>query len=84
MVATEWLHRHLSRPVKVKFAADGQVHVENRKGARLRTITIKSVSVMLLEITEDSTEDPLALLRIHKEHDLVLVFENLVRKLSIQ
>jgi hypothetical protein len=78
VLATEWLHRHQSRPVKVKFAPDGQVHVENRKGDRLRTITIKSVSAMLLEVTEDSTQDPLALLRIHKEHDLVLVFENMV------
>ncbi|OQV13223.1 Dual oxidase [Hypsibius exemplaris] len=77
VVATEWLHCNLSRPVKVKFASDGQVHVENRKGNRLRTITIKSVSAMMLEVTEDSTEDPLALLRIHKEHDLVLIFENM-------
>ena len=61
------------------------MHVENRKGHRLRTITIKSVSAMMVEITEDSTLDPLALLRIHKEPDLVLVFENpAVRKRFIE
>ena len=30
----------------------------------------------MLEVTEDAVQQPLALLRIHKEHDLVLAFDN--------
>lgn len=77
IIATEWLHQYQQRPVKVKFSVgtDGRIHVESRKGDRLRSININAVSAMLLEITEDPTEEPMALLRIHKEHDLVLIFD---------
>ncbi|GAV07211.1 hypothetical protein RvY_17080-2 [Ramazzottius varieornatus] len=77
VLATEWLHRYQSRPVKLKFGSDGQIHVENRKGDRLRTIKTRSVNAMMLEVTEDASQEPLALLRIHKEHDLVLAFDNI-------
>ena len=87
IIAVEWLHQYQRRPVKVKFGwatsssssitPDGKIYVESRKGDRLRTIHTASVSAMLLEVTEDPKEEPMALLRIHKEHDLVLVFDTL-------
>lgn len=82
MIAVEWLHQYQQRPVKIKFGVglEGKVHVENRKGDRLRTITISTVSAMLLEITEDPVEEPMVLLRIHKEHDLVLIFATILHR----
>ncbi|XP_055335314.1 dual oxidase-like isoform X2 [Paramacrobiotus metropolitanus] len=89
IVAVEWLHHFARRPVKVKFGSlhllnshnvsafpEGRIHVESRKGDRLRSVALSDMSALLMEVTENAAEEPMAMLHVHKEPDLVLIFES--------
>lgn len=75
--AVEWLHASRRRFVKVRFCPDGKIQVDCRKGERLRTIDTDPFQAMMVETTTDPTREPMALLRIPREYDLVLVFEDM-------
>ena len=52
MHVKEWLHENAKRPVKVKFGPDEAFYLLNRKGDKLRTISIKNIESMVLEVTQ--------------------------------
>lgn len=74
MHVKEWLHQSARRPVKVKFGPDEAYHLLNRKGEKLRTIVVKAVESLVVEITQDTQKKPMILVRVPKDHDLVLEF----------
>ena len=74
MHVKEWLHQNAKRPVKAKFGPDETIYLLNRKGDKLRTISIKSVESLVVEITQDTNKKPMVLIRVLKDHDLVLEF----------
>ena len=74
MHVKEWLHQNARRPVKVKFGPDENFYLLNRKGDKLRTIKIKNIESMVVEVTQDTNKKPMLLLRVFKDHDLVLEF----------
>ena len=48
----------------------------NRKGEKLRTVSIKGVDSLVCEVTQDSKNEPMVLVRVLKDHDLVLEFSS--------
>ena len=53
----------------------------NRKGDKLRTVNIKSIETLVCDVTQDtnshrggSGKKPMVLVRVQKDHDLVLEF----------
>jgi dual oxidase len=74
MHVKEWLHQHAKRPVKVKFGPDESFYLLNRKGDKLRTIPVKIIESMVVEVTQDTNKRPMVLIRVLKDHDLVLEF----------
>ena len=66
---------------QVKFGPDEAFYLLNRKGDKLRTINIKSTETLVCDVTQDtnshrggSGKKPMVLVRVQKEHDLVLEF----------
>ena len=55
MHVKEWLHQNAKRPVKVKFGPDEAFYLLNRKGDKLRTISVK-VSLLLKKVFETYTD----------------------------
>ena len=74
MHVKEWLHQNAKRPVKAKFGPDEAIYLLNRKGDKLRTISIKAVESLVVEITQDTNKKPMVMIRVLKDHDLVLEF----------
>lgn len=73
MIVQEWLHANHKRLVKVKFGPEVGMHVIGRKGEKLRTVSFKNVdSVTIEESVRDSKKKPLVLIRVPRDHDLVL------------
>jgi len=71
----EWLHQSAKRPVKVRFGPETAFHLLNRKGEKLRSISIKDVENLVVEVTQDTkNKRPMTLVRVLKDHDLVLEF----------
>ena len=56
MHVKEWLHQNAKRPVKVKFGPDEAFYLLNRKGDKLRTISVK-VSLLLKKVFETYRHD---------------------------
>ena len=52
MHVKEWLHQNAKRPIKVKFGPDENFYLLNRKGDKLRTINIKNIESLVLEVTQ--------------------------------
>ena len=52
MHVKEWLHQNAKRPIKVKFGPDENFYLLNRKGDKLRTISIKNIESLVLEVTQ--------------------------------
>ena len=52
MHVKEWLHQNAKRPIKVKFGPDEAFYLLNRKGDKLRTISIKNIESLVLEVTQ--------------------------------
>ncbi|XP_066157034.1 dual oxidase isoform X2 [Euwallacea fornicatus] len=74
----EWLHANYRRLVKIKFGPDSAIHVVDRKGVTLRTLSLKHVDSVLVEESLDITaaKKPMLLLHVPKDHDLVLEFDS--------
>ena len=67
--------------LQVRFGPDEAFYLLNRKGDKLRTISIKNIETLVVDVTQDtnghrggSGKKPMALVRVNKEHDLVLEF----------
>ena len=75
MHVREWLHQNAKRAVKTKFGPDKAFYLLNRKGDKIRTIPISNINgPMVVEISQESTKKPMALIRVLNDHDLVLSF----------
>lgn len=76
MHGKEWLHHNAKRNIKLIFGPDEAFHLMNRKGEKLRTISIKGIENLVCEVTQDAKK-PMILISVHKDHDLVLEFANI-------
>ena len=74
MYVKEWLHHNAKRNVKIKFGPDEAFHLMNRKGEKLRTVSIKGIENLVCEVTQDNSKNPMMLISVNKDHDLVLEF----------
>lgn len=75
MHVREWLHQNAKRAVKIKFGPDKFFYLLNRKGDKLRAVPISNVDgPMIIEISQESSKRPMALIRVVNDHDLVLDF----------
>ena len=74
MHVKEWLHQSAKRPVKVKFGPEEAFHLLNRKGEKLRSVDVKGMENLAVEVTQDTKKKPMILIRVVKDHDLVLEF----------
>ena len=54
----EWLHQSARRPVKIRFGPDESFHLLNRKGEKLRSVSVKGVESLVLEVTQDTNKKP--------------------------
>ena len=72
----EWLHQNACRLVKIKFGPDNAFYLLNRKGDKLRSMSVAKIDNMVVEISQDTGggKKPMALIRIPNDHDLVLEF----------
>ena len=55
----EWLHQSARRPVKVRFGPETAFHLLNRKGEKLRSVNVKSVESLVVEVTQDTNKKPM-------------------------
>ena len=76
MMVKEWLHQNYKRLVKVKFGPKEEICTTNRKGEKLRTVSLIGIDKLSVEVTQDSHRKPMVLIRVPKDHDLVLEFQN--------
>jgi len=76
MMVKEWLHQNYKRLVKVKFGPDEAFFTVNRKGEKLRTVKIKGMDTLVIEVTQDARKKPMVLIRAPRDHDLVLEFDS--------
>ncbi len=73
----EWLHQSAKRPVKVRFGPETAFHLLNRKGEKLRSVQVKNQESLVCEVTQDTKKKPMVLIRVLKDHDLVLEFSSI-------
>jgi len=76
MYVKEWLHHNAKRNAKIKFGPDEAFHLMNRKGEKLRSVSVKGIENLVCEVTQDRGKKPMMLISVHKDHDLVLEFSN--------
>ena len=74
MCVKEWLHHNAKRNAKIKFGPDEAFHLMNRKGEKLRSVSIKGIENLVCEVTQDRGKKPMVLISVQKDHDLVLEF----------
>lgn len=74
IVAEEWLHSNHKRCIKIKFGSEVALHIIGRKGEKLRSIDFKNYDIINVEesIKESNNKKPLVLIRVPREHDLVI------------
>lgn len=82
MIVQEWLHANHKRLVKIKFGPELAIHVTGRKGEKLRSVSFKNVDSVTVEESLDMTnkKKPLILIRVPKDHDLVLELDTIGSK----
>lgn len=49
MVVREWLHSHHKRLVKIRFGPEQALHMVDRKGDKLRTISFNNIDCINVE-----------------------------------
>ncbi|KAK8749678.1 hypothetical protein OTU49_015477 [Cherax quadricarinatus] len=76
MMVKEWLHQNHKRIVKVKFGPNQEISTVNRKGEKMRKVSLNGVDTLQVELTQDPRRKPMVLIRPPKDHDLVLEFDN--------
>ncbi|KAK6618258.1 hypothetical protein RUM44_002709 [Polyplax serrata] len=82
MTVREWLHANHLRLVKVRFGPEEAIHTVDRKGEKLRSVNFSSMENLTVEESQctDSYSKkrlPLVLIRVPRDHDLVLEFDSL-------
>ncbi|XP_060535964.1 dual oxidase isoform X2 [Cylas formicarius] len=82
MVVHEWLHANYKRVVKVKFGPDAAINIVGRKGETLRSVNLKNCEQVVVDESLDvsSAKKPTALIRVPRDHDLVLEFDTVAGK----
>ncbi|XP_069683631.1 dual oxidase [Periplaneta americana] len=83
MAVREWLHANHRRLVKVKFGPEAAIHTVDRKGEKLRTVNFRTAEALTVEESQDSSGNkkrPLVLIRVPRDHDLVLEFDTLAAR----
>ena len=48
----------------------------NRKGEKLRSVSVKGIENLVCEVTQDRGKKPMMLIGVNNDHDLVLEFSN--------
>ncbi|KAF6209306.1 hypothetical protein GE061_015053 [Apolygus lucorum] len=81
MAVREWLHANHRRCVKVRFGPETYLHTVDRKGEKLRSVNFKNSDTVTVEesVAPDrgKKKRPMVLVRIPRDHDLVLEFDAL-------
>lgn len=79
MMVQEWLHANHKRLVKIKFGPEAAIHIIGRKGEKLRSVSFRNIDNITLEESLDVTskKKPLVLIRVPRDHDLVLELDSL-------
>lgn len=82
MIVREWLHAHHKRLVKIRFGPEEAIHMVDRKGDKLRTISFNNVDCINIEESAETNNKrrPLALIRVPREHDLLLELDSLASR----
>lgn len=91
MAVCEWLHANHRRLVKVRFGPEVAMHTVDRKGDKLRTISFANVDSLTVEESVctglapslgsgSGGKKPLVLVRVPRDHDLVLEFDSLAAR----
>jgi dual oxidase len=75
MIVKEWLHQNHKRLVKIKFGPEEAFYTMNRKGEKIRTVNLRGVESLVIEVTQDARKKPMVLIRVPRDHDLVLEFD---------
>lgn len=75
--AVEWLHHNQHRTVRISFGPRDSINIESRKSIILRRISLTNITALMIEVTQGSSRDPMVLIRIPKDYDLVLLFDTL-------
>lgn len=75
MMVKEWLHQNHKRIVKVKFGPNQEICTVNRKGEKMRRLSLANLDVLTVELTQDIRRKPMVLIRPNVDHDLVLEFD---------
>jgi len=74
MYVKEWLHHNAKRNTKIKFGPDEAFHLLNRKGEKMRSVSVKGLEDLVVEVTQDADKKPMLKIAVLKNHDLVLEF----------
>lgn len=77
MVVREWLHANHRRLVKLRFGPEAALHTVDRKGERLRTVSFRQLDAIAVDESLGTDKRPVILLRVPRDHDLVLEFDGL-------
>lgn len=79
MVVREWLHANHKRLVKVKFGPEAVIYTVDRKGEKLRAVSLKNYDSVTIEESQETNDKkrPLLLLRVPRDHDLVLELDSI-------
>ena len=80
MYVKEWLHHSAKRNAKITFGPDEAFHLRNRKGEKLRSVSVKGIENLVCQVTQDRDKKPMLLISVEKDHDLVLEFSNGVER----
>ena len=80
MYVKEWLHHSAKRNAKITFGPDEAFHLMNRKGEKLRSVSVKGIENLVCQVTQDRDKKPMILVSVEKDHDLVLEFSNEVER----
>lgn len=76
MIVKEWLHQNHKRLVKVKFGPEEALYTMNRKGEKIRCVNLRGCDTLVIEVTQDARKKPMMLVRVPRDHDLVLEFDS--------
>ena len=60
----------------MKFGPGEEISTVNRKGEKMRQVSLAGWDTVPIELTLDSRRKPMVMLRNKKDHDLVLEFDN--------
>ncbi|XP_046679008.1 dual oxidase isoform X1 [Homalodisca vitripennis] len=81
MAVREWLHANHRRIVKLRFGPETNLHTVDRKGEKLRSVSFKNGDTITVEESQvperGKKKRPLVLVRVPRDHDLVLEFDSL-------